>query len=162
MSFQVEKKVISRRSSVWRQAVIEAGLAGAAAAVLMAVTVGCGSGHDGRVPVSGEVKLSGQPIDRGSIEFHPLNPGGVLTGGMIMDGKFDIPAEQGAKPGKYQVRVFAAGETMPVDPSVPPGPQTDTQVSTERVGAKFNVDSELVVEIAATGNRNLSFEVFGP
>jgi hypothetical protein len=160
MIFQAEKASISRGTAVWRHCV--AGTWAATVAIVMSATVGCGASHDGRVPVSGEVKLSGQPIDRGSIEFHPLDPGGVLTGGMITDGRFDIPAEQGAKPGKHQVRVFAAGETMPVDPSVPPGPQTDTQVSMERVGAKFNVNSELVVEISGSGNKDLSFEVFGP
>jgi hypothetical protein len=129
---------------------------------VIATSIGCVGSNDGRVSVSGEVKLSGQPLDRGSIEFHPLDPGGVLTGGMIMDGKFDIPAEQGARPGRYQVRVFAAGEAVPADPSLPPGPQTETQVSAERVGSKFNLNSELEVEIAKSGNKALLFEVSGP
>jgi len=134
----------------------------AALFIVSATCTGCGGTADGRVPVSGEVKLAGQPLDRGSIEFHPLEPTGVMTGGMIADGKFEIPAEQGAKPGKYQVRVFASGETLAVDPSEPPGPQADTQVSAERVAAKFNVKSELEVEISSAGNKGLMFEVSGP
>lgn len=123
---------------------------------------GCGGTSDGRVPVSGEVKLSGKPLDRGSIEFHPQEPSGVLTGGMIVDGKFEIPADQGAKPGKYQVRVFASGESVAADPNVPPGPETESQVSAERVAAKFNVNTELEVEIGENGSEDLLFEVSGP
>jgi hypothetical protein len=123
---------------------------------------GCGGANDGRVPVSGEVKLSGQPLDRGSIELHPLTSSGVLTGGMVKEGKFEIPAEEGPKPGKYQVRVFASGESIAPDPNVPPGPQTDTQVSAERVAAKYNVNSELEVEIGPSGSEGLLFEVSGP
>ncbi|HBJ36274.1 MAG TPA: hypothetical protein DDZ51_16290 [Planctomycetaceae bacterium] len=127
-----------------------------------ASTPGCSGTADGRVPVAGEVKLDGQLLDRGSIEFHPLEPGGMITGGMVTQGKFDIPAEQGAKPGKYQVRVFASGETIAADPNLPPGPQTDTAVSAERIAAKFNVNSELETEIGPTGNQGLLFEVSGP
>jgi hypothetical protein len=86
----------------------------------------------------------------------------MMTGGMVIEGRFDIPAEQGVKPGKYQVRVFASGETVVEDPNIPPGPQTETAVSAERVAAKFNVNSELEVEIAPTGNQGLLFEVSGP
>lgn len=128
----------------------------------VAATIGCGNSTDGRVSLSGDVTLAGQPLDRGSIEFHPLEPSGVLTGGMVSNGKFDIPAEQGPKPGKYQVRVFASGETLAADPDVPPGPENDTQVSAERVAAKFNVNSELEVEVSSAGNKNLLFEVSGP
>lgn len=130
--------------------------------VASATFSGCGGTDDGRVPVSGEVRLSGQPLDRGSIELHPLTPDGVLTGGMITEGKFEIPAEQGAMPGKYQVRVFASGESIVADPNVPPGPETDTQVSAERVAAKFNVNSEIQIDIESSGNEGLLFEVSGP
>jgi len=132
------------------------------ACLVTAVFSGCGGTSDGRVPVSGDVKLSGQPLDRGSIEFHPQDPSGVLTGGMIVDGRFEIPADQGAKPGKYQVRVFASGESLAADPNVPPGPETESQVSSERVSAKFNVNSELEVEIGKSGSEDLLFEVSGP
>ncbi len=132
------------------------------ACLVTTVVSGCGGTSDGRVPIAGEVKLSGQPLDRGSIEFHPKDPGGVLTGGMVVDGKFEIPADQGAKPGKYQVRVFASGESVAADPNTPPGPETESQISAERVGAKFNVNSELEVEIGGSGNEGLLFEVSGP
>ncbi len=126
------------------------------------VLSGCGGSTDGRVPVAGEVMLSGQPLDRGSIEFHPLGEGGVITGGMIVDGKFDIDAEQGAKPGKYEVRVFSSGEAVEADPDQAPGPEAETQINAERIAAKYNIDSELEVEIGANGDRGLRFEVAGP
>jgi len=69
---------------------------------------------------------------------------------------------RGSKPGKYQVRVFASGESVAADPNTPPGPETESQISAERVGAKFNVNSELEVEIGGSGNEGLLFEVSGP
>lgn len=162
MNSEPSKKSYSRRLQMLYRPQCVSQVMLAIVLVVSVTCTGCGGTADGRVPVSGEVKFVGQPLDRGSIEFHPLEPTGVMTGGMIADGKFEIPAEQGAKPGKYQVRVFASGETLAVDPSEPPGPQTDTQVSAERVAAKFNVNSELEVEISSTGNKDLIFEVSGP
>jgi hypothetical protein len=121
--------------------------------------VGCGGSNDGRVPLAGEVYFAGQPLDRGSIEFHPQGGEGTLTGGTVQDGKFDIPAVQGAKPGKYQVRVFAAGDGTEVDPNEPPGPEAGRQVATERIPARFNVSSELEVEVVPKGNQELRFDL---
>ncbi|TVP98179.1 MAG: hypothetical protein EA381_13050 [Planctomycetaceae bacterium] len=127
--------------------------------LLVVFMVGCGPSTDGRVPLAGEVLLDGQPLDRGSIEFHPQGEGGTLTGGTIQNGKFEIPAIQGPKPGKYQVRVFAAGDSVAADPNEPPGPEAEQQVSKERVAAKFNVQSELMTDVGDKGEMALKFDV---
>jgi len=131
-----------------------------ALALLIAFTNGCGGEVDGKVPLSGEVRLVGQPLDRGSIEFHPLGAG-MMSGGMVTDGKFEIPAEQGVKPGSYQVRVFAAGGTAEIDPNEPPGASSGVPVATERIAPRFNIDSQMTVEIGPNGNEGLVFEVAG-
>jgi len=127
--------------------------------LLVVFLVGCGPSTDGRVPLAGEVLLDGQPIDRGSIEFHPQGEGGTLTGGTIVNGKFEIPAIQGPKPGKYQVRVFAAGDSVGVDPNEPPGPESEQQVAKERVAKRFNVESELMTDVGDKGDTALKFSV---
>ncbi len=130
-----------------------------ACVLVSAITVGCGADTNGRVPLAGQVFLDGQPLDRGSIEFHPQDPAGTITGGVVKDGAFDIPATQGATPGKYQVRVFAAGSGVEVDPNQPPGPESQRQVAVERIPAKFNLKTELEVDVAPQGNKELRFDL---
>lgn len=122
------------------------------------MTAGCGGPTGDRVPLAGEVTLDGQPLDRGSIEFHPQGEG-TITGGMVLDGKFEIPASQGVKPGKYFVRIFAAGGAIENDPVEPPGPEAETQVSEERIPAKYNTETELTEDIGDQGTESLRFEV---
>lgn len=138
-------------------------LHGAAAmglALLLAPWItGCGSSTDGRVAVSGEVTLDGQPLDRGTIELHPKSPGGTMTGGMIANGTFSIAAEQGPKPGSYEVRIFAAGAGTTVDPNEPPGPESQAKPPAERIPARFNVNSELTAEVGPDGDAGMKFAV---
>lgn len=133
------------------------GFVGGAFLSLFLVT-GCGGPTGDRVPVSGEVTLDGQPLDRGSIEFHPDGEG-TLTGGMIVDGTFEIPAAQGAEPGNYSVRIFASGESVEGDPEAGPGPEAENQVAEELIPAKFNTETELTAEIGEQGADSLRFEV---
>lgn len=147
------------RSVGWRCPASRVVLAACLLACGSLVLTGCGADTGGRVPVAGEVFLDGQPLDRGSIEFHPQDAQGTLTGGMVTDGAFDIPAAQGAKPGKYQVRVFAASAGAEADPNLPPGPESEQQVAVERIPARFNLESELEAEIGSGGNRDLRFDL---
>ena len=114
---------------------------------------------DGRVPVAGTVTLDGAPINRGTIEFHPQESGGLQSGGMIIDGKFEISGEFGPKPGKYQVRLFAANEKEVDDTPVAPGDSSKTPLAKERIPAKFNTKSELIETIPEGGNKKLTFAV---
>lgn len=129
--------------------------------VLFLMLPGCGGDGsvDGRVPVEGTASLDGTPIKRGTIELHPKSADGTLTGGTILDGKFVIPAAQGAKPGKYQVRIFASEDKATETLEAAPGDSSAQPVAKERVAAKFNTKSELETDIAATGNKDLKFEV---
>lgn len=120
---------------------------------------GCGKSTDGRVAVSGEVTLDGQPLDRGSIELHPKSPGGTMTGGMISNGTFTIAAEQGPKPGSYEVRIFAPSAGATVDPNEPPGPESQAKPPAERIPARFNVKSELTAEVGPDGDAGMKFAV---
>lgn len=64
---------------------------------------GCG-GTDGRVGVSGTVTLDGQPAAEGAVNFQPA-PGqsGNSAGSAVQNGKFEVPADKGLRPGKYVV-----------------------------------------------------------
>ena len=125
----------------------------------LTLTAGCAEDTGGRVPVAGTVTLDGSALDRGTIEFHPINDG-TVTGGSIRDGRFEIPATQGATPGEYEVRIYAADEASdPVeDPNAMPG-DSSRAVQPELIPERYNVNSELTAQIEEGGSTDLSFDL---
>src|SRR5438132_10117593 len=74
---------------------------------------GCGGAGDQlpREPVSGTVTFDGQPLKSGTIRFVPVQTKeGIDSGGMVTDGRFAVPRQEGPVPGNYKVMIFAAGE----------------------------------------------------
>lgn len=85
------------------------------AALQVVLVAGCGATGDGlaRVPVRGTVTLDGKPIANGSIQFVPESAGTATeVGATIKDGGFSIPADNGAVPGKYVVRIYSNSAEM--------------------------------------------------
>lgn len=135
-----------------------------AAAAIIFVTSGCGSG-DGlpRVPVGGSVAVDGAPLKSGVVRFIPVGqttgPAAVAT---VKQGKFDLPQAEGPVVGTHRVEIEAldyldfqlddeqafaarasAGKPMPKNP----------------IPARFNRQSELTVQLTAHGDRELSFQL---
>src|SRR5438552_5090261 len=81
--------------------------------IVAAVLAGCSDPYAGRMEVSGEVKLQGQPLKEGSILFEPLGGQGTQSGSSITNGKYTIPRQSGLKPGKYLVRLTAGDGKTP-------------------------------------------------
>lgn len=73
---------------------------------------GCGSGGDARQRVTGTVALDGQPVANASISFQPTGKNqGPSAGGVVKDGRFELPAEAGVLPGEYLVMIQVVRET---------------------------------------------------
>ncbi|MDR1478772.1 MAG: hypothetical protein LBJ00_07500 [Planctomycetaceae bacterium] len=55
--------------------------------------------------------MAGKPVN-GSIEFEPVGnqKERLQSGGLIVDGKYHIPANKGLVPGEYSVRIVASEE----------------------------------------------------
>lgn len=108
---------------------------------------GCSKGYsgDGRFPLSGKVTVDGQPVDFGSISFLPLE-GQRVSGGLITDGTYTVPDEQGANAGKYRIEIRWNKPTgkMVMDPVG----EVMVEERREGVPAKYNTDSELTVEVS--------------
>jgi len=126
------------------------------------IAVGCG-GSDGRVAVSGTVKLKGQSIKDGAIiMFEPLESQGSSISPTVAGGAFSVPASSGLKPGKYLVRITAGdGKTAvnPVDPSSPPGPGGTNIISKELVPRDWNVASKQEVTVTKDGPNKFDFDI---
>jgi len=97
---------------------------------------GCGPSYGGRKEVKGIVKLKGQPVDDGTIDFFPVSGDqATKSGAQIINGNYKIPAEFGLLPGKYRVSITAGdGRTRAnASPEQPPGPTGANIVSKDRI-----------------------------
>ena len=115
---------------------------------LCALFVGCGGAKyagDQRFPLSGAANLDGQPIDLGSISFIPASETGRASGGVIQDGKYDVPEEKGATAGKYRVEMHWLKRTGKRLLDAESGEMYDQRL--EALPDKFHTNSELTVEV---------------
>lgn len=116
---------------------------------------GCGNAGD-RAELSGSVTLDGAAIPKGSIAFRPVDSGGPSAGSEIVDGQFFVPADKGVRPGLFRVEITAMRKTGKSFKD-PVFGQTDVEV--QYVPAKYNVNSELNIDVPAASEEGLKFEL---
>ncbi len=124
---------------------------------------GCGPGNEqNRQPLSGQVTLDGDPLEAGSISFEPLDATGeaIRAGAAIQDGAFRIDQEKGLPPGKYRVRISAGRPAGDADqPAKLPGAPRPVIVPKSIIPAKYNMNSELEVEIVEGDENEFDFDL---
>ena len=121
--------------------------------VVLSVTLGCSSG-DGleRAQVRGEVKVDGVPLEQGSINFFPAGTAeGPSAGGVIDQGKYDLPRERGPVVGPNRVEIRGVKKTGRMVPNAM-GPGTMREELVEALPSDVNTDSTLVRDIAQGSN----------
>ena len=134
--------------------------AGLVSILLLAVFAGCGPSNPlGRQALSGNVTIDGAPLDQGSIEFSPESPSGVASGGLIKGGAYTVPETKGLPPGKYLVRIHSIAEGPTAQGSAAPEPGASTGPQRrERVGAAYNTESRIIVEVRSGQEARFDFE----
>jgi hypothetical protein len=109
------------------------------------------------------VTLNGSGLDHGIVEFNPQQPGGVASGALIQEGRYTINVSQGLPPGKYLVRLFSPSRSEEPPADGPPGPPSPGRQPgepvKERIPPRYNVQSELVVEVVGRGANAFDFDV---
>src|SRR5262245_43389198 len=115
---------------------------------------GCSDPHGGRVEVYGNVKLVGEPIDDGTIEFKPLDKQDTTQGAQIVNGAYKIPRKQGLKPGKYLVSISSgdAKTRVTAEEETGPGPSR-VHMAVDRVPEDWNIRSKQEVEVKSSVNK---------
>jgi hypothetical protein len=132
---------------------------GIASCLLVALFVGCSNDPLGRQPISGRVTLDGSPLEKGTVNFHPVEDAATASGGPIEGGSFALDREHGLAPGMYRVTINApkpgTGQeaqenTLPGDP---------LPVPEELIPAAWNTNSNEVVEVTDVGANEFKFEI---
>jgi hypothetical protein len=129
--------------------------------VCLLVVLGCGPKKDphGRESLRGQVTFQGQPLNAGTIEFLPPDPTKEFgTRSLIQNGKYQIPAEQGVKPGTYRVLITSAESNSSEEPVGPPGMKMPP-LGKERIPAKYNRDSRVTVEVKENSDNTFDFVI---
>jgi hypothetical protein len=127
--------------------------------LVLATCIGCGKKGPRRAAVSGHVTLDGQSIDKGVIQFLPVEGTiGPETGGVISKGQYDISQQRGAVVGKNRVELRASKKTGQKiqDPTGRTGVLTDEYK--EVFPPDSNTNSTLVREIKDDPN-TLDFDI---
>lgn len=113
---------------------------------------GCGGG----MALTGEVTLKGRPVTEGRIVFTPVEAGAPALWATIRDGRYAVPAAQGAPAGAtYAVEIVASvptGRRVPnaMRPGEPPVEETVNPVPPE-----FNDRTTLRVTVSAKAAENV-------
>ena len=108
------------------------------------------------VSVRGRVDLDGKPLSEAVILFVPVQAGRKKTGGEVIDGLYELPAETGLFPGKYRVEIV---DNPPLD-----SPEAHRRVLGEPSKRRlfptgYTDDSPLSIELVPGGATEFNFEL---
>ena len=98
---------------------------------------------------------------KGYFILEPKDKQPTQSGGMIQDGKFEVPRKSGPVPGKYSVAIFSGID----DPAggaqagTPEGEAASKKVRGERVPKKFNINTTLICEVKSDGDNVFDFDL---
>jgi hypothetical protein len=138
------------------------------------LTAGCG-GEDSlpRERLSGTVTLDGRPVEKGTIQFMPLDQANAATStaAIITAGAYEVPTGQGLLPGPYQVTISSVEEAKgpTAKPKVRRGPGYDPVGGTgvegappeaptrQLIPARYNANTTLKADVAKGGKNVFDF-----
>ncbi len=116
--------------------------------LLLSLTIGCSG--DGLNAVSGTVTLDGQPIEKGTIEFMPVDGKGPTAAAVIEEGAYRARVAAGPK----QVRIVGYRKTG--ERRIVPGDASSPKIDIQEqiVPARYNTSSELHCEIGVANRHD--------
>lgn len=129
--------------------------------------VGCGGPK--YVPVSGIVKINGQPYGKAVVNFQPMstgdnpNPGRGSSAYTDDQGRFVLMSDEaieGAVVGKHRVRIQTkGGNVMGQDTTVVAGDGAPTQRNVDPIPPEWNANSDKEFEVPAGGTDKADFDI---
>ncbi len=139
-----------------------------AACALLAAVMGCTGGAD-FVPVSGVVKLDGQPYGKAVVSFQPIgskdnpNPGRGSSAYTDENGRFVLTSEgstDGAVVGKHLVRIMTRGNNVVGQDPVGGSPdETPVNNTVDPIPNEWNSQSDKEFEVPPGGTDQANFDI---
>lgn len=109
-----------------------------------------------RQRIEGKVLLDGAPLDHGSVRFEPEGATiGISAGAVVNQGRFVINVDKGLPTGKYKVAI-SSPEGGPTEAKMP---DPNTPPPRERIPAKYNLQTELSVDVDGEMVNEIVFEL---
>jgi len=121
------------------------------------VAAGCNTQE--QMPVSGEVRFDGRPVEIGQIAFYPATRvAAVPIASDIQDGAFELSDPEGLVPGTYQVQITAVRkrESRGQTPSLTAPPAV---LAEQYIPEKYNESTILEVEVKPEGGNYFEFDL---
>jgi hypothetical protein len=130
---------------------------GAAIALAVAFSYGCGGDPLGRQALSGAVTVDGSPLQKGTINFQPAQAG-IGSGTRIESGKYSIARKDGLPAGKYRVVINAPTPgSADAQSNAPPGaPAPPPQ---ELIPEEWNAKTEHTIDVVSSGKNEHNFDI---
>lgn len=117
---------------------------------------GCGEQGPKLYRVSGTVAYDGNPIAEGEIRFSPFNGQGRPDSGKITAGEYELKVTAGKK----RIKIYAASnDPALVGPPPPDMPKGGVNPPRDYIPEKYNVESELSVEVEPKNGQSFPFEL---
>jgi len=116
--------------------------------------VGCTKDPNAKYPVSGMVRVNGEPVATGAISFLPVDGTKVETSSAssIVHGKYDIPKKDGLLPGEYKVQIY--GQVQAKNPDgTPKVRESGKPVTMDIIPDRYNMNSTETVTIEPGKNK---------
>jgi hypothetical protein len=126
--------------------------------LLMLICAGCGGGRTRQAAIQGEVKLDGKPVERGTIQFLPMQgvEGSIATA-EIASGRYQLSGKVSPAVGWNRVEIHALRKTgRAIRRSFPSHGTMEEEV--EAVAPRYNTESTLKFEVKP-GENTADFQV---
>jgi hypothetical protein len=107
--------------------------------------------------VTGTVTYEGKPVEEGEIRVVPANGTGTVGAGPIVDGKFTLMSEAGAK--RIEIRASKYADPKRTEAFKGPGGMTMPALKVEMLPKKYNTDSILEKDVVPDGENHFVFEL---
>ena len=94
--------------------------------------------------VSGNVEIDGHPLDKGVISFVPAEGKGESITGDVLNGQYSLTMVSGKKVVQLSAPIVVGMQKEYNGPDAPL-----TEITAERLGPKYNSESELTFDVPA-------------
>ncbi len=115
----------------------------------LCLVVGCGPDYEGdrRYPLSGTVRVDGQPMEAGAISFLPGDSNKQrIAGGSITNGAYSVDEASGANAGQHRVEIHWYKKTGRMLTNADTGDPYEERA--EGLPNRYHKESELTVEVS--------------